>query len=143
MTQSKQHVLDRAIIDIQNQIMFAWKTVMKYEEQMRNISAYEENEEVLLSLIASEKSKIETLTAVLNKLETPVVDTSETERAKDVLRQAGYHVDSLWHIQDVTDRYECDADQAYEVLTQALDKSVESVFEIINEEAMFNQLNVK
>lgn len=42
------------------------------------------------------------------------------EQAKEVLRNAGYFVDNLWHIQDVMDRYECDEETAMEVLDSAL-----------------------
>lgn len=41
-------------------------------------------------------------------------------QAKEVLRNAGYFVDNLWHIQDVMDRYECDEETAMEVLDSAL-----------------------
>lgn len=136
MTTAKQDVLDRAITDIQNQIMYAWKSVMKYEEQMRNISVYEENDDILLALIGNEKSKIETLTAVLNVLELPKPHHSEVREAKEVLRRAGYHTDSLWHVEDVTLRFECDSDDAYEILTHALDTSIEDVFSRIHNEAV-------
>ena len=136
MTTTKQDVLDRAITDIQNQIMYAWKSVMKYEEQMRNISVYEENEEILLTLIESEKSKIETLSAVLDVLQPSKPQPSEVRAAKDVLRRAGYHTDSLWHVEDVTLRFECDSDEAYEILTHALDASIEDVYGMISSVAV-------
>lgn len=136
MTTAKQDVLDRAITDIQNQIMYAWKSVMKYEEQMRNISVYEENEEVLLTLIESEKSKIETLSAVLDVLQPSKPHHSEVRAAKDILRRAGYHTDSLWHVEDVTLRFECDSDEAYEILTYALDASIEDVYGMISSVAV-------
>jgi hypothetical protein len=60
----------------------------------------------------------------------------EVHQAKEVLRKAGYHVDSLWHVEDVTLRYECDSDEAYEILTHALDTSIEEVFERIQKEAV-------
>jgi hypothetical protein len=67
----------------------------------------------------------------------------EINKAKEVLRKAGYHVDSLWHVQDITNRYECDADKAYEILTEVLDVSVEMVFSSIHDQAMFNELKEK
>ena len=141
---SKEQVLDKAITDIQNQIMFAWKAVMMYEEQLRNSSVYESSDVVLLSLIDGEKYKIETLTAVLNVLEPPTPELSETEAAKEVLRKAGYHVDSLWHVQDVTDRYECDADKAYEILTEVLDANIDTIFDSLHHQAKYeNNLNEK
>lgn len=42
------------------------------------------------------------------------------ELAKAVLRQAGYFVDNLWHVRDVASRYECEEDDAQEVLDGAL-----------------------
>lgn len=40
--------------------------------------------------------------------------------AKEVLRQAGYFIDNLWHIEDVMGRYVCDEETAMEVLEFAL-----------------------
>lgn len=141
---SKEQVLEKAITDIQNQIMYAWKAVMMYEEQMRNSSVYEASDDILLTLIEAEKYKIETLTAVLNVLEPPTPELSETEAAKQVLRKAGYHVDSLWHVQDITNRYECDADKAYEILTEVLDANIDTIFDTIHNQAKYeNNLNEK
>jgi hypothetical protein len=61
--------------------------------------------------------------------------------AKEVLRKAGYHIDSLWHVQDVTDRFECDQDKAYEILTEVLDASVDGVFDSIHHQAKY-ELNL-
>lgn len=43
-----------------------------------------------------------------------------TEQAKQVLRNAGYYVDNLWHINDVMDVFECNEQEAQEVLNEAL-----------------------
>lgn len=41
--------------------------------------------------------------------------------AKQVLRDAGYFVDNLWHVDDVKDRYDCDDnEQAQDILSTAL-----------------------
>lgn len=41
--------------------------------------------------------------------------------AKLVLKQAGYFVDNLWHVDDVKDRYNCDDDdQAQSIINEAL-----------------------
>lgn len=41
--------------------------------------------------------------------------------AKLVLKQAGYFVDNLWHVDDIKERYNCsDDDQAQEILESAL-----------------------
>jgi phosphosulfolactate synthase (CoM biosynthesis protein A) len=45
---------------------------------------------------------------------------STTEQAKQVLREAGYYVDNLWHVSDVMDKYECTKEEAKEVLDGAL-----------------------
>jgi hypothetical protein len=67
----------------------------------------------------------------------------EIDQAKEVLRKAGYNVESLWHVQDVTDRYECDEETAYDILTNALDRSIERTFDVISDEAMFYELKEK
>lgn len=68
----------------------------------------------------------------------------EISKAKYILKQAGYHVDSLWHISDVTDRYECDEDTAYEILSEVLDANVETIFDSIHQQAKYeNNLNEK
>ena len=55
--------------------------------------------------------------------------------AKLVLKQAGYFVDNLWHINDVQDRHECNADTAQEVLYNALTHPyiVERIFDVIED----------
>lgn len=136
---AKEQVLQRAITDIQNQIMYAWKSVMSYEEKLRNSNVYEENDDILLALISNEKSKIETLTAILDKLTPPVPALPEIENAKDVLRAAGYHVDSLWHVRDVTKRFECEDDEAYQLLSDSLEQNVERTFETIAYQAKYER----
>lgn len=42
------------------------------------------------------------------------------EYAKQVLRNAGYFVDNLWHNDDVKSRYLCDDDEAQHVLDRSL-----------------------
>ena len=43
-----------------------------------------------------------------------------TEEAKQVLRDAGYFVDNLWQIVDVTDHYECSEQMAQSILEDSL-----------------------
>jgi hypothetical protein len=52
------------------------------------------------------------------------------EQAKKVLRESGYFVDNLWHIDDVKLRYKCDDEQAQDVLNSALtnEATVEQIF---------------
>jgi hypothetical protein len=60
----------------------------------------------------------------------------EIEKAKQVLRDAGYFVDNLWHIEDVQQNYNCTDEQAMEVLEGALtnDYSQQQIFEAIDYE---------
>jgi len=136
MSTTKQQVLDKAIKDIQVDIMNAWKSVMKYEEQIRNISMYESDEAILLLLIDNEKSKIETLTAILDKLDPPNPETDDIEAAKETLRNAGYQVDAMWHLRDVTNKYECDESTAEYILNEVLDRSFERINNDIDDMAI-------
>ena len=46
---------------------------------------------------------------------------TEEQKAKEILRKAGYFVDNLWHVDDVKLRYNCDDnEQAQEILQSAL-----------------------
>lgn len=45
---------------------------------------------------------------------------NEIEKAKAILREAGYFVDNLWTVQDVQDRYKCDDETAQDILDGAL-----------------------
>jgi hypothetical protein len=44
----------------------------------------------------------------------------DIEQAKEVLRNAGYYVDALWNIRDVTDNFEVSDDDARGILERAL-----------------------
>jgi hypothetical protein len=70
---------------------------------------------------------------------------SKIEEAKATLRDAGYFVDNLWMTIDVTDRYECDAETAQEILDSALTHPyiVENVFAIIENKAEELELKEK
>lgn len=59
---------------------------------------------------------------------------STIEQAKQVLRDNGYYVDNLWHIDDITQTYNCTDEEALEVLDGALNVSyvVENIFENID-----------
>jgi uncharacterized protein YajQ (UPF0234 family) len=136
---TKEQVLDRAITDIQNEIMYAWKSVMKYEQQLSDMTMDEEDKKILRLLIENEKSKVETKSAILDKITPPAPAHEEIEDAKAVLRSAGYHVDSLWHVKDVTRRFECEDDEAYELLSDSLEQNVERTFEIIAHQAIYER----
>jgi hypothetical protein len=136
---SKDQVLDRAINDLQVDIMNAWRSVMKYEQQLSDMDMDEEDKKILRLLIENEKSKIETKSAILDKITPPAPAHQEIEDAKAVLRSAGYHVDSLWHVKDVTNRFECDNEEAYELLSDSLEQNVERTFEIIAHQAIYER----
>jgi len=60
---------------------------------------------------------------------------TEIEQAKAILKQHGYFVGNLWTIQDVTDRYECTDEQAYDILDTALtnEATMEQIFYAISD----------
>jgi hypothetical protein len=60
---------------------------------------------------------------------------TEIEQAKAILKQHGYFVDNLWSIHDVTDRYECNTEEAQKVLRIALmnDYTMEQINLAIND----------
>ena len=43
-------------------------------------------------------------------------DILTIEKAKKFLKGNGYYVDTLWHVDDVKGKFECDDHDAYEVL---------------------------
>lgn len=49
------------------------------------------------------------------------------EKTREALKKNGYHTETLWHVSDVTDRYECTDEEAYELLTKALDTTIEEI----------------
>jgi hypothetical protein len=59
---------------------------------------------------------------------------NEIEKAKEVLRLAGYYVDNLWHVDDVKQSYKCTNEEAIEVLDGALNDNyvTENIFEGID-----------
>ena len=54
----------------------------------------------------------------------------EIQKAKDLLESKGYFTYNLWQTEDVTSRYECEEDDAQEVLERALtnDNVMESIW---------------
>ncbi len=56
------------------------------------------------------------------------------EEAKQVLKDNGYYVDNLWHIDDINQTYNCTDEEAIEVLDGALNTSyvVWNIFESID-----------
>jgi hypothetical protein len=69
-----------------------------------------------------------------------------TQEAKEVLRNAGYFVDNLWHVDDIKLRYDCDDDeQAQDVLNTALtnDATMEQIWFAIDMAAQDDGLTLK
>jgi hypothetical protein len=58
----------------------------------------------------------------------------EIQKAKDLLQDNGYFVANLWRTEDVTENYECEEDDAQEVLERALtnDAVMESIWYAID-----------
>ena len=55
----------------------------------------------------------------------------EIEKAKQLLRDNGYFVDNLWHVEDVKGRFKCDDDEvAQDILSNALqnDATMEQIW---------------
>ena len=42
------------------------------------------------------------------------------ELAKQVLKENGYFVDNLWHVDDVKSKFNCDDEQAQDILFESL-----------------------
>ena len=56
------------------------------------------------------------------------------EQAKQVLKDNGYYVNSLWSVEDVQDNYDCTEEEAQDVLDKALhnDATMEQIWFAIN-----------
>ena len=52
------------------------------------------------------------------------------KEAMDTLRDAGYYVDNLWHVNDVFSRFDCDEQTAQDILDQSLgnDATIEQIW---------------
>jgi hypothetical protein len=60
---------------------------------------------------------------------------NKIEQAKQVLKDAGYFTDNLWHIQDVQNNHKVSEEEAYEILGSALTSEyiVSETFAVIND----------
>ncbi len=116
---------NKAIAHVQNQIMLSWKAVMNYEEQLRTIG----HDQIIEDCIAVEKEKVYIYTTILNQLETSV------NQAKAILKDAGYYVDNLWHVDDVKGLKDMNDDEAYAILDTILsgDYIIEDIANSINQ----------
>jgi hypothetical protein len=116
---------NKSIAHVQNQIMLSWKAVMNYEEQLRTIG----HDQIIEDCIAVEKEKVYIYTTILNQLETSV------NQAKAILKDAGYYVDNLWHVDDVKGLKDMNDDDAYAILDTILsgDYIIEDIANSINQ----------
>ena len=59
--------------------------------------------------------------------------------AKLVLKQAGYYVDNLWHVDDIKINYDCDDDMAQLILNSVLSdgQTIQYINELLQEEIDF------
>lgn len=57
------------------------------------------------------------------------------EQARQILKDAGYFTDNLWHVSDVKDRCNCENDVAQEILEEALtnEYTMEQIWMAIDE----------
>jgi hypothetical protein len=113
---------NKAIAYVQNQIMLSWKAIMNYEEQLRTIG----HDEIIEACIENEKEKVYLYTTILNQLETSV------NQAKAILKDAGYYVDNLWHIDDV---------KGYEDFTENDDEAYSVLDEVLQSERIIEEIN--
>ena len=68
-----------------------------------------------------------------------------TKEAKEVLKNSGYFVDNLWHVNDVQENFDCDEETAQNILYWALSSPtvIEYINETINLVATNENLNTK
>tara|TARA_R100001510_G_C7562204_1_gene141829 strand:- start:371 stop:646 length:276 start_codon:yes stop_codon:yes gene_type:complete len=60
-------------------------------------------------------------TGIYDKLQGKMFSSEINNAVKLHLKERGYFVDNLWHLNDVSDRFECTDDQAYKVLSKVLE----------------------
>lgn len=120
---------NKAIAHVQNQIMLSWKAVMNYEQQLRDIG----HDQIIEDCIAVEKERVYIYTSILNQIDPSILNQTNpsVNQAKVALKDAGYYVDNLWHIDDVKQMKDMNDDDAYEVLDKVLQG--EYIMEAINE----------
>lgn len=62
------------------------------------------------------------------------MSSDKVEVARKFLKDQGYYVDNLWHINDVQQNHDLDDDDAYEVLDRVMqaEYTVSNIFEMID-----------
>ena len=48
------------------------------------------------------------------------MEDEEINKALKLLEESGYYVNNLWHIDDVQSKFECDEDDAFEILDKVV-----------------------
>ena len=66
----------------------------------------------------------------------------QINQAKQILKDAGYQTENLWHIDDVKSRYNCTDEQAHEILHKAItnEATMGQIWLSIDSEADFEEL---
>lgn len=84
-------------------------------------------------------------TLARNNSKTTKQSMTKIQEARAILRDAGYFVDNLWHIDDVMDNYECDKDVAYDILKNSItnDSVMSHIWEAIDMAANEEQIKFK
>lgn len=68
-------------------------------------------------------------------------DQEKIKEAKKFLKSKGYYTDCMWQTIDVTDKYKCDNEDAYEILDLVLGSDCSDTFESIDIQA--DLMNIK
>lgn len=71
------------------------------------------------------------------------VGPQDKQAAREMLAEAGYFTDNLWHIEDVKRLYECDDETAMEVMRKAMDNEATYTQVWMSIMSAANDLNLK
>jgi len=87
-------------------------------------------------------SKIKT--GIYDKLQGKMFSSEIDSAIKLHLKENGYFVDNLWHINDVRDRFDCTDEEAYKILDRVLSSeyAISSIHESISQVAQ-DEFNLK
>lgn len=104
----------------------------KYDKAVEsNLDKFEFEGNEVLTVYA--KYVVEHLTNQFSKMH------KEVEKAKNILKNAGYYVDNLWHVDDVFYKYNCTSNEvAQDVLNRALlnEATMEQIWFAIDHHAL-------
>lgn len=70
------------------------------------------------------------------------ITEQQVEQAKAILKEFGYYVDNLWHIDDVHCNYICTVDEAQEILDEAMsnDWMMQTIHDTISDVATLKNI---